>query len=104
MNCTAGMLGCEEAAEILRALCPGLKIGTSMVCCTVSIQKVASIFTALAFALAPPALLSRNAMLEVPSSKPALIGSVDTVKTTVLVMVCPLMAFRRTVFGSSNIA
>jgi len=101
-NWIAGMLGCMDGADIFSGLCPGLKTGTSMVCCTVSIQKVALTFTALALAAAPPELPSKKAILAVPSSNPAWIGSVDTVKTTVFVIVCPLIASRKKLLGSSK--
>jgi hypothetical protein len=79
-----------------------------MWCCTVSIQKVAVIWTALALALGAlvpvPPVPSRKAMLAVPPPSSGLAGVVETLKTMVLVMCLSTLALRSTVFGSSSMA
>ena len=83
-----------------------MNFGTTILCCTVSIQNVADIWTALAFGpeFGPAAVPSRKAILAVPPPNSGDVGVVETVKTIVLVMVFPTLALRKMVFGSVNIA
>ena len=71
---------------------------------TVSIQNVAVIWTALAFGVVTRGLPCKKAILAAPPPNSGGGGAVETVKTTVFVMVCPAMASRSTVLGSFNIA
>jgi hypothetical protein len=87
-----------------------LKIGTEIVCSTVSIQNVAVIFTVWAFGTAcafggrAEGLPTRKAMLSVPPANSGRAGLVDIDIWVVLVIVCPTIWLRKTVFGSFRIA
>ena len=67
--------------------------GSPLVGCTVSIQKMASICSALAF-------FTTKGMLRMPVDP--WIAAVEITITTVFVMVCPWMAARSTVVGSAT--
>ena len=105
-NTGAGWAGWHAGAagDSFSGGCPGLKAGTTSEYCTVSIQKVAFICTALALGVEAAALPSRKAMFAVPPPNSGGAGDVDTVKAVVWMMVCPSMALRRTVLGSSRMS
>ncbi len=100
--------GSVLSALSVRGGSPGWKIGTMMVCSTVSIQKVADICNVCAFstgfwgAVRAEALPSKNAMLSVPPPNRGELGFVEIDMTVVSVILCPLIALRSTMFGFCN--
>src|SRR5271155_1491448 len=68
--------GWGAGAGIFKGGCPGLKIGITILCCTVSIQNVAVIWTALAFGpgCGPAEVPSRKAILAVPPPNSGALG------------------------------
>jgi len=79
--------GLLVGAAIFKGGCPGLKIGISILCSTVSIQNVAVIWTASALGVVTGGLPSKKAILSVPPPNSGGGGEVETVKTIVFVMV-----------------
>jgi hypothetical protein len=105
-----GLPALPVSAGIVSGGWPGMKIGTTMTCSTISIQNVAVIFNVWAFGPAATGLVnaagspSRKAILSAPPPNSGAAGLVEMEIVVVAMMFSGAMWLRRSVLGSVNIA